>query len=748
MQDKNKKLETLIGVIERITFHSEESGFCVLKIKAKGQRDLVTVTGAIPRINAGESIEASGVWMTHGQYGLQFKAEFLNILEPTSLSGLEKYLASGMIKGVGPVYAKKLVGYFGEKILEIMDETPDRLSEIDGFGPKRVEKIKKAWIEQRQVRKIMVFLQSHGVGTARATRIYKLYGDSAIEQIKQDPYCLARDIRGIGFKTADQLALKMGLDPNSPARARAGLYYTLQEHTNNGHCACFKQDLLQKAELLLHISQNVLENALDLAIKKEEIIVLPFNNKNNKKNNSDIINKENQAVALDKIYQAEQQVAIRLTDLLNAALPKFSGMKESDIKNWIKKSSEIELSSGQEDAIIQALTKKVLCITGGPGVGKTTVVRQILNLITQRGAMVQLCAPTGRAAKRLSESTGLEAKTIHRLLEFEPMSHGFKRCAEFPLLCDCLILDEASMLDISLMNSLLRAVSKTCVVIFVGDIDQLPSVGPGAVLANLIDSKCLPVVRLNQIFRQAQSSKIIVNAHRVNQGLMPLDINKGDKSDCYVIYQSDVEKIAEVIDKIILEKLDQVFGFNPKEDLQILTPMTKGGLGSEALNIRLQKLLNPNPSVKLTRFGQTFSPGDKVIQIVNNYDKNIFNGDIGIIIRMDQEEGECVIDYDGAHISYELSELDEVKLAYAITIHKSQGSEYPVVIIPMVMQHYTLLQRNLIYTAMTRGKSLVILVGQKKAIAISVKRDAEMKRLTFLEQWLQSLSVSDLTVSK
>lgn len=735
-QNNNKKLETLVGVIERITFHSEESGFCVLKVKSKGQRDLVTITGAIPKINAGESIEASGVWVTHGKFGLQFKAEFLSILEPTSLSGLEKYLASGMIKGVGPVYAKKLVNHFGDKILEIMDEQPNRLSEIEGFGPKRVEKIKIAWIEQRQVRKIMVFLQSNGVGTARATRIYKLYGDSAIEQIKKDPYCLARDVRGIGFKTADQLALKMGLDPSSPQRARAGLYYTLQEHTNNGHCACDKNDLLGKAEILLQISQEVLSSALDLAIKKEEIVILPFATKNNKKQ---------QSVALDKIYHAEQQVAIRLTGLLNSKYPKFSGMSEPDVKNWIKSSSEIELSSGQEGAIIQALTKKVLCITGGPGVGKTTVVRQILNLITQRGAMVQLCAPTGRAAKRLSESTGLEAKTVHRLLEFEPMGGGFKRCEDFPLICDCLILDEASMLDISLMNSLLKAVAKTCVVIFVGDIDQLPSVGPGAVLANLIDSKCLPVVRLNQIFRQAQSSKIIVNAHRVNQGLMPLEIDKSDKSDksdCYVIYQSDVEKIAETIDKIIIDKLQQVFGYNPKEDLQILTPMTKGGLGSEALNIRLQKLLNPNPSVKLIRFGQTFSPGDKVIQVVNNYDKNIFNGDIGTIIRMDSEEGECVIDYDGAHISYGLSELDEVKLAYAITIHKSQGSEYPVVIIPMVMQHYTLLQRNLIYTAMTRGKSLVILVGQKKAIAIAVKRDAEMKRLTYLQEWLQSLSVN------
>ena len=722
----NKTLENITGTVERITFHAEDSGFCVLRVNVKGQRDLVTVTGALPSIHAGECIDASGIWSTHGQYGLQFKANTLQVLEPTTLAGIEKYLASGMIKGVGPVYAKKLVRKFGEKILEIIDETPNRLLEIDGLGPKRVEKITKAWSDQRQVRKIMVFLQSYGIGTARATRIYKRYGDTAIDQIKADPYCLARDIWGVGFKSADQLAIRMGVDLNSPQRAQAGLYFAMQEHTNDGHCACSKDDLITKAEKLLSISKDILQQALAESIRKQDIIALPFDDGKN-------------SVALDKIYNAEQQVALHLTRLLKGKSPKFSNMDLDDINSWIDKNSEIELSSGQKDSIIQALSQKILCITGGPGVGKTTVVRQILNLITHRGAMVQLCAPTGRAAKRLAESTGLEAKTIHRLLEFDPTNGGFKRGQDFPLLCDCLILDEASMLDICLMNSLLKAIEDTCVVIFVGDIDQLPSVGPGAVLANLIDSEVLSVVRLTQIFRQAKSSQIIINAHRVNEGLMPNILDKGVKSDFYVIYKDEVENIADAIDTIILNKIEKVFGFDPKTQLQVLTPMTKGGLGSQALNIRLQQLLNPNKDVKVERFGQSFSPGDKVIQTVNNYDKNIFNGDIGIISRIDPEEGVCVIEFDGLEISYELSELDEIKLAYAITIHKSQGSEYPVVIIPMVMQHFTLLQRNLIYTAITRGKSLVILIGQKKAIGIAVKRDAQMRRLTYLVEWLKFL---------
>ena len=722
----NKTLENITGTVERITFHAEDSGFCVLRVNVKGQRDLVTVTGALPSIHAGECVDASGTWSAHGQYGLQFKANTLQVLEPTTLAGIEKYLASGMIKGVGPVYAKKLVRKFGEKILEIIDETPNRLLEIDGLGPKRVEKISKAWSDQRQVRKIMVFLQSYGIGTARATRIYKRYGDTAIDQIKADPYCLARDIWGVGFKSADQLAIRMGVDLNSPQRAQAGLYFAMQEHTNDGHCACSKDDLITKAEKLLSISKDILQQALAESIRKQDIIALPFDDGKN-------------SVALDKIYNAEQQVALHLTRLLKGKSPKFSNMDLDDINSWIDKNSEIELSSGQKDSIIQALSQKILCITGGPGVGKTTVVRQILNLITHRGAMVQLCAPTGRAAKRLAESTGLEAKTIHRLLEFDPTNGGFKRGQDFPLLCDCLILDEASMLDICLMNSLLKAIEDTCVVIFVGDIDQLPSVGPGAVLANLIDSEVLSVVRLTQIFRQAKSSQIIINAHRVNEGLMPNVLDKGVKSDFYVIYKNDVENIADAIDTIILNKIEKVFGFNPKTQLQVLTPMTKGGLGSQALNIRLQQLLNPNKDVKVERFGQSFSPGDKVIQTVNNYDKNIFNGDIGIISRIDPEEGVCVIEFDGLEISYELSELDEIKLAYAITIHKSQGSEYPVVIIPMVMQHFTLLQRNLIYTAITRGKSLVILIGQKKAIGIAVKRDAQMRRLTYLVEWLKFL---------
>ncbi|MED7789274.1 ATP-dependent RecD-like DNA helicase [Francisella sp. 19X1-34] len=712
------QLETLNGTLERITFQSEETGFGIFKVNCKGIRDLVTITGVCAVIHVGEYIEATGFWFNDKRYGRQFKANNIQVVQPTSLEGITKYLGSGLIKGIGPAFAKVLVKGFGDTIFDVIEQTPNKLLELDGIGPKRVATIINAWDEQKSVRNIMVYLQSHGVGTARATRIYKKYGDDAIAKIKDNPYCLAKDIHGIGFKTADQLALRIGIPHDSIIRAQAGVLHVIQEINSDGHCAIEKDKLIKASEEMLDIHSDIIEEAIELEKQLDNLIPEIINDKD--------------CLYINWLYYAEVGVASNIKRLLN-------NERRWNIDNidaaleWVQKQTGLNLSSSQEQSVRMAIENKVVCITGGPGVGKTTVVNSIIKIIKTK-ARVLLCAPTGRAAKRLSESTGLEAKTLHRLLEFDPTTGKFKHDTDNQLKTDLVVVDESSMIDVILMNSLLRAIPDHASILIVGDIDQLPSVGAGKVLADIIDSHIVPVARLTEIFRQAKTSQIIVNAHKINEGKAPFKTPSNIKTDFYTIHLAP-DVIHDALINIVSKKIPQAFGF-AHNDIQVLTPMHRGGLGAKSLNIELQKELNPNPAASITKFGLTIGVGDKVIQLVNNYDKEVFNGDLGIIKSIDHENTTVIIDFEDKDIEYDITELDEIDLAYATSIHKSQGSEYPVVVIPIAMQHYMLLQRNLIYTGVTRGKKLVILIGEAKAISMAVRNVKQNDRLTYLKQRL------------
>jgi exodeoxyribonuclease V alpha subunit len=714
--------EHLQGSVERVTFHSPESGFCVLRVKVRGHRDLVTVVGSAATITPGEYVECVGAWNNDRQHGLQFRTVHLRVVPPSTLEGIEKYLGSGMVKGIGPHFARKLVRAFGAEVFDVIEQDPDRLLELEGIGPKRKDRVTSAWAEQKVVRQIMVFLQSHGVGTARAVRIYKTYGDAAVERVQENPYRLALDIHGIGFKTADAISEKLGIPRDSLIRAQAGVRHVLQEIAGDGHCAATHENLVESAVQLLEIAQPVIEQAVQAEIAQENLVAEPIN--------------EKPALFLASLHRSELGVAQHIQRLIEGE-PSWGAIDADRAIPWVEKRTGLSLSASQREAVALAIKGKVTIITGGPGVGKTTVVNSILRIIRAKGVKVLLCAPTGRAAKRLGESTGVDAQTIHRLLEFDPSIMGFKRNQDEPLDAELVVVDETSMVDVVLMNQLLRAVPDHCAVLLVGDVDQLPSVGPGAVLADMISSHAVPTARLTEIFRQAASSKIIVNAHRINKGQMPQRPD-GD-SDFYLIGADTPEEIHAKLLHVVTERIPRRFGLHPVNDLQVLTPMNRGGLGARSLNVELQQHLNPTAEPRVTRFGWTYAPGDKVIQTVNNYDKDVFNGDIGRIVRIDEEDQLVVIDYDGRHIEYETGELDEVSLAYATTIHKSQGSEYPAVVVPLAMQHYMLLERNLLYTAVTRGKKLVVVVGQTKALAMAVKRLGSTKRLTNLQHRLQTI---------
>lgn len=709
--------ERLSGSVERVTFHSEESGFCVLRAKVKGHRDLITVIGSAASITPGEYIECIGIWTNDRTHGLQFKANQLKVVPPSTLEGIEKYLGSGMVKGIGPHFAKILVKAFKEDVFTVIESEPEKLLTLPGIGKKRMDKVTSAWSEQKVIREIMVFLQSHGIGTGRAVRIYKTYGDESIIKVSENPYRLALDIHGIGFKTADTLAMKMGIAPDSLIRAQAGVRHVLQEIADDGHCAASWENLVKSASELLEIAANIIEEAIHAEIAAENLV------------QDDIEGVP--CLFLTPLYRAESGTATSITRLLKGISPWGTIDAEKAIP-WVETKTGLTLSESQREAVKLALTSKVVVITGGPGVGKTTLVNSILLTIRAKQMRVTLCAPTGRAAKRLSESTGIEAKTIHRLLEFDPKTYGFKRTKDNPLDSDLVVIDESSMVDIALMNKLLAAVPSSAALMIVGDVDQLPSVGPGSVLSDIIDSGVVPTVRLTEIFRQAATSRIIVNAHRINKGEMPLKAEGSELSDFYFIPADTPEEIHAKLLQVVTERIPKRFGLHPVRDVQVLTPMNRGGLGSHSLNAELQKALNEKAEPKVTRFGTTFAPNDKVIQTVNNYDKEVFNGDIGQITEIDVEEGLLQVDYDGRTVEYEFGELDEVSLAYATSIHKSQGSEYPAVVIPLAMQHYTLLERNLIYTAVTRGKKLVTIIGQPKALAMAVKNRKSNKRLTKL----------------
>ena len=705
------------GSIERVTFHSESSGFCVLRIKVKSYRELITVIGSAASVTAGEYVECLGFWTNDRQHGQQFKATVLKIVAPTTLDGIEKYLGSGMVKGIGPHFAKKLVKAFGELVFDVIEQSPERLLELPGIGKKRQQRVTNAWSEQKIIREIMVFLQSHGVGTSRSVRIYKTYGEEAIKKVRENPYRLALDIHGIGFKTADTLAQKLGIAPDSLIRAQAGVRHVLQEWSSEGHCAAVRQTLCAMAVKLLAIPVAIIDAAITAELVEGNLI-------------AEIINQD-EVIFLTPLYRAEIGCATHLLRL-NQGEPPWGSIDAQKAIPWVEGQTGLTLSTSQRAAIELVLQHKVAVITGGPGVGKTTLVNSILKILSAKHINISLCAPTGRAAKRLSESTGLEAKTVHRLLEFDPAVFAFKRNDELPLELDCLVIDEASMMDVVLMNQLLKAVPSTAALLIVGDVDQLPSVGPGAVLADIIESGQIATVRLTEIFRQASTSKIITNAHRINQGQLPQSDSSLSLSDFYCLYAETPEEIFAKLMHVVLERIPQRFNLDPVNDVQVLTPMNRGGLGARSLNIELQTRLNGQSEPKVTRYGSTYAPGDKVIQRINNYDKEVFNGDIGIISSIDIEDSLLQITFDERIVDYEFNELDEIALAYATSIHKAQGSEYPAVVIPMAMQHFMLLERNLLYTGVTRGKQLVVVIAQPKALAMAVKNQRSQRRITNL----------------
>ena len=716
--------EPLSGLVERVTFHSSETGFCVLRVKVRGHRDLVTVLGSAADIHSGEYVQASGHWERHRDHGMQFRALFLQVTAPTSLEGIERYLGSGMIKGIGPHFAKRLVKTFGDAVFDVIEKSPERLREVEGIGQVRLKRITAGWADQKAIREIMVFLQSHGIGTSRSVRIFKTYGADAIPLVKENPYRLARDIRGIGFKTADQLAQRLGIPKESMLRARAGISYALMEAVADGHCALPEENLLTLAEELLEIGRGTLAEALALEAAEGGVVI-------------DHIG-DTTCVFLPHLRKAEDVVA-SIIRRQQVGTPPWPLIDPAKALPWVEAQLGVTLAPGQREAVRLALSSKVLVITGGPGVGKTTIIRSILHILKAKGVTPLLAAPTGRAAKRLGESTGLEAKTIHRLLEFNPKEGGFLRGNDLPLDCDLLVLDEASMVDVPLMAAVLKALPEQAALLVVGDVDQLPSVGPGQVLADLIGCGVVPVARLTEIFRQAAASQIIVNAHRVNRGAMPeLAAPTGALSDFIFVEAADPEDAAAKVVKVVSERIPARFGFNPIRDVQVLCPMNRGGVGARSLNLDLQTALNPQRQDQpvVERFGFTYRVGDKVMQIQNDYEKDAFNGDIGFVAAIDTDEAEVLIDFDGRQIVYEFGELDEVVLAYATTIHKSQGSEYPAVVIPVLTQHYPMLQRNLLYTGITRGARLVVLIGQKSAVGIAVRGVRERRRWSKLRELL------------
>ncbi len=719
--------DTLVGLVERETFHNEDNGFTVLKMKARGKRDLVPVVGHVASISAGEFIHAVGVWITDRAHGLQFKADFLKTTPPTTAEGIEKYLGSGMVRGIGPVLAKRIVAAFGEGTFEIIEAAPEKLREVPGIGEFRAGKIATGWAEQKAIRDIMVFLHSNGVGTSRAVRIFKTYRHDAIQVMTENPYRLARDIRGIGFRTADAIAMKLGMTREAPQRVQAGISFALQEATDDGNCGLPIEELVKLAVTLLEVDESVVRTALSHELAEGEVV-------------ADTID-DRPCLFLRGLYLAERGIAERLQSLSKGS-PPWPKIDIDKAVPWVEKKTGKTLAASQRAAIEMVLRSKVAVVTGGPGVGKTTLLDTILRILAVKGTRLLLAAPTGRAAKRMTEQTGIEAKTIHRLLETDPKTGGFRRNAEQPLDCDLLVIDETSMVDTSLMFAVMKAVPPGAALLLVGDVDQLPSVGPGQVLGDIIASKAIAVARLTEVFRQAAESRIVVNAHRINRGEMPEWPRRGENSDFFFVEAKEPEDGAAKVVEIVRDRIPKRFGLDPVRDVQVLCPMQRGALGARPLNGDLQKALNPNMAEKIERFGSAFAPGDKVMQTENDYDREVFNGDLGRVLRIDQTEGVLIADFEGREVEYPFGELDALVPAYATTIHKSQGSEYPAVVITLATQHYTMLARNLVYTAVTRGKRLVVIVGQRKALAIAVRTHGSKRRWTKLREWLSARSLN------
>ncbi|MCU0587343.1 MAG: ATP-dependent RecD-like DNA helicase [Syntrophobacteraceae bacterium] len=722
----------LKGVVERVTFSNEENGYSVVQVKIPGRRGLVTAVGSFASLTPGEVLTMEGAWDVHPRYGEQFKVERYQAAAPASVQGIQKYLGSGLVKGIGPIMAERIVARFGVETLDIIDSRDERLLEVDGIGRGRLEQIRRAWVDQREIRDLMVFLQGHGVSPVHATRIYKQYGGDARRVVQENPYRLASDISGIGFLTADRIARGMGFAHDSLERAEAGLLHAAHQASEEGHVCLPGRDLLERAQALLDIPGEILESALSRLVEARQCVAQPLTEPLAERFG------DPRAVYLRGYHFAEVQAAQRLLRL-QALAPLQRRIEPDAAVAWLQGRLPFRLAPLQEQAVRKALTDKVVIVTGGPGTGKTTLVQAILTIYRQLGGSCCLGAPTGRAAKRLSEATRHPASTLHRLLEFSPQAGRFLRDDQKPLTADCVIVDECSMLDVLLMHHLLKAVPGPATLVLVGDVDQLPSVGPGNVLRDLIACEQFPVVRLQEIFRQARESQIVVNAHRVQQGKFPRIPEKGEElQDFYFIEKSDPEEVVQLILKLCAERIPKRFGLDPVDEIQVLSPMNRGMAGSQRLNSVLQAALNPGDR-GIERGGMSFREGDKVMQIRNNYDKDVFNGDWGRIRRIDLESQELRVEIDGREIPYELSDLDELVLAYSITVHKAQGSEYPAVIVPVLTQHYMMLQRNLLYTAITRARKLAVIVGSRKALAIAIKNDRMLHRFTLLSERLRGL---------
>jgi exodeoxyribonuclease V alpha subunit len=716
--------ENLTGLIERVTFHNPENGFAVLRVKVKGRKDLVTVTGSTTSVTAGEHVEANGRWVIDRQHGQQFKAEELKTTHPASAQGIEKYLATGAIRSIGPKLAAKIVAVYHERTLEIFEKAPDFLLHVKGIGAERLKRICQSWEEQKEVRKLMLFLTEHGITSGRAVRIYRTYGHEAIAKIKANPYQLADDIRGIGFKTADELAATLGIDRNSPYRARAAVLFTLQELAGDGHCGFPESGVVEQTTKLVEIDTQIVEAAVQTAVQdrsaiREDVAGEPW-------------------LYLAGLHRAEVGLAKSVLRIASAGPHPLPRIDVDKAIAWVEQRLNIQLAVAQKEAVRQACQHKLLIITGGPGVGKTTLVRSILEIFTAKEMKCVLTAPTGRAAKRLAETTGRTAKTVHRLLEFDPVTGDFKKDQQHPLTGELFVLDETSMVDVVLGYQFLRAVPQEACVILVGDVDQLPSVGPGSVLADLISSNVVPVVRLTEVFRQASQSQIVTAAYAINHGQMPQLSAPEALTDFYFVEADEPEEIQDLLVRLVKERIPTRFGFDPKADIQVLAPMNRSLLGARNLNQVLQTALNPGDNgPEVQRFGWTFRIGDRVIQTENNYNRDVFNGDLGVIEKINRIEQVLAVDFEGRSVEYDFGDLDELSLAYVLSIHKSQGSEFPCVVIPLHTQHYLMLQRNLLYTAVTRGKQLVVMVGSKKALGMAVRRIDTSQRHTTLRKRLQ-----------
>ncbi len=717
-------MESICGYIERLTFYNPETGFTVAQLKAPRSQELICIVGTMPGVKPGETVRCHGHWKSHLIYGRQFEVHHFRTEAPSDILGIKKYLGSGLIKGIGPIYAARIVEKFGVETLEIIDKSPERLAEVEGLGKKRMEQIKCCWSDQRSSREVMVFLQSNGVTPTFAQKIFKTYGAQSIQKVKENPYNLARDIRGIGFRTADRIAQQMGIAVNSPARISAGIEHVLGEQSEEGHVCYPIEHFIEAAAKMLEVEPEQVQRELQQLKQEDRIELFDL------RVGSEAI----PYIWLKGMFVAEVGIAREVQRLRSTQ----SSLRSVDIPRalaWVQELLKIELAEHQQQGVSAALHEKFQILTGGPGTGKSTITRCILAVTEKLTQRICLAAPTGRAAKRLAEITGRQAKTIHSLLEFDPSKGGFKRNRFNPLECDLLVIDEASMIDTLLMYHLLRAIPSSARVLLVGDVHQLPSVGAGNVLKDMIASNILPVVTLQQIFRQAAGSRIVTNAHRINRGVMP-DLNNQTEGDFFFLEMQEGEEVLKAIVGLVTERLPRKYNFKPLEDIQVLAPMRRGVIGTENLNVVLQQALNPSDSA-LQRVGRNYHAGDKVMQLRNNYNKEIFNGDIGRIASIDMVEQEVVVTFDERDIVYGFDELDELTLAYAISVHKYQGCECPCVVMPVHTSHFKLLCKNLLYTAVTRGKRLVVLVGTKKAVAIAVRNDDAHQRYTGLKQALQ-----------